>query len=82
MSDNMEIRRLVGRCSNGCEADGGKRWHIVIGDKALCGAEPGRRSAGWSAVETEQATCPRCLKRAGITAARAAADVAKARGET
>ena len=61
---------LAGRCANGAEQDGGTRWHAVPAEswKALCGAEPGRRSAGWGPwdrreAEGQEVTCPRCLKR-------------------
>jgi len=65
------VRMLAGRCANGAELDSGTRWHAVpIGDHgmswtALCGAEPGRRSAGWShwIVSGQAVTCPRCLKK-------------------
>lgn len=65
------LRYLAGRCANGAEADGGLLWHAVDTEnkwKALCGAEPGRRSAGWAPWDPEDAegkavTCPRCLKR-------------------
>lgn len=60
---------LAGRCANGSELDSGTRWHAVpLGEhglswSALCGAEPGRRSAGWSSwtVRGQAVTCPRCL---------------------
>ena len=29
----------------------------------LCGAKPGRRSAGWSSYPGEQVTCPKCLRK-------------------
>jgi hypothetical protein len=58
---------LAGRCRNGAERDHGTRWHAVPigGYKALCGAEPGRRSVGWSSgrIEDQGVTCPRCKKR-------------------
>ncbi len=57
---------LAGRCRDGRQADGGHLWHAVSGWKALCGAAPGRRSAGWApwdeAERTHQVTCPRCKK--------------------
>jgi hypothetical protein len=64
----MIAARLTGRCANGAERDGGRRWHALtaysVFGKALCGAQPGRRSAGWdwSSVRME-VTCPKCLKR-------------------
>lgn len=62
--------RLMGRCANGNEADGGTKYHIKGPShwKALCGAQPGRRSAGWADYADarkpiEQATCTKCLER-------------------
>lgn len=52
---------LAGRCANGAERDGGTLYHAVRGWRALCGAEPGRASAGWSSHLGTKATCPRCL---------------------
>lgn len=60
-----EPRRLTGRCSNGAERDGGVVYHAVAGWKAACGAEPGRRSAGWSQHGGEAVTCPKCLAATG-----------------
>ena len=59
-----KIRRLTGRCANGAERDGGSRWHAIstISGSALCGAFPGRRSAGWGMTRGDYVTCPRCLK--------------------
>lgn len=64
---------LAGRCSNGAERDRGTLTHDVdYGDRnpndahfgeALCGAKPGRRSAGWS-ISTQSVNCPRCGKKA------------------
>lgn len=66
--------RLAGRCADGGERDGGRRIHVVLSEpglcapsagRALCGAEPGRRSAGWVEVDgPEQPTCPRCRRAA------------------
>lgn len=57
--------RLAGRCANGAEADGGRIYHAVVRGSwsALCGAKPGRRSAGWSSYPGETVTCSRCAKR-------------------
>jgi hypothetical protein len=62
--------RLLGRCANGNEADGGRIYHIKGAShwKALCGAQPGRRSAGWAdhpdaTKPVEQSTCLKCLER-------------------
>jgi hypothetical protein len=58
-----KIRQMAGRCANGAERDHGARWHAINAytGKALCGATPGRRSAGWSMYRGESVTCPRCL---------------------
>jgi hypothetical protein len=63
----MQPRRLTGRGWNGAERDGGAVWHAVAEasspfGKALCGAQPGLRSNGWT-EPGERVTCPRCLKR-------------------
>lgn len=61
--------RMLGRCANGNEADGGRRYHAIRKDRlsyaAVCGAAPGRRSAGWAdypdALRAVAAVdCPRC----------------------
>lgn len=57
------IARLSGRCGDGAERDGGTRYHAVAGWRALCGAAPGRASAGWSEHEGHAVTCPRCEKK-------------------
>jgi hypothetical protein len=59
-----------GRCFNGAHRDAGTIVHIIQGEepngywggKALCGAEPGRRSYGWSKTEKET-NCQKCIKR-------------------
>lgn len=69
---------LSGRCSNGWERDQGSRVHAVPysaglerGDytigKALCGAKPGPRSAGWTCRTDMAVSCPRCLKKMQAT---------------
>lgn len=74
----MKPAQLMGRLANGFEADSGTRIHLVPdgtghygAGKALCGAEPGRRSGGWDVDHYigREATCPRCLKRAAKEAA-------------
>lgn len=61
--------RMMGRCSNGNEADGGRKYHALRKDglnhQAVCGAAPGPRSAGWAdypdAVRpVADVSCPRC----------------------
>ncbi len=58
-------RHMLGRCANGYERDSGRLSHAVRADnwQSLCGAEPGRRSAGWSEYADESVTCPRCLRK-------------------
>jgi hypothetical protein len=65
-----EIRTsyLAGRCANGAERDGGTLYHAIpVGSwTAVCGARPGKRSAGWSESGFErqhEVTCPKCAKR-------------------
>lgn len=64
-SDTIQALRLAGRCANGAERDGGSIWHAVRHQAwaALCGAAPGRRSAGWSTHVGEYVTCPKCLRK-------------------
>lgn len=59
------ITQLIGRACSGAELGHGTRNHAVPLDSytALCGAHPGRRSAGWSSYEEDAVTCPRCLKK-------------------
>lgn len=61
------ISRMSGRCNEG-ERDGGKRYHAVplngnCHAKAICGAQPGRRSVGWSEHVGVAVTCPSCLRK-------------------
>lgn len=62
---------LAGRCANGYERGRGFRVHAVPRSnelerngycltRALCGAKPGPRSAGWSYFGQRAVTCPRC----------------------
>lgn len=68
--NKYEPRMLLGRLSNGCESDHGKKIHACepgktaayCRGKALCGAEPGKRSAGWSDIENSPVNCSKCLK--------------------
>lgn len=62
---------LLGKLANGAERDKGRLWHALPtagGIKALCGAQPGRRSAGWGPhheghADGQRITCRKCLKR-------------------
>lgn len=66
--DGLEPRYLIGRAASGAQLGGGTLYHATdsgaygIG-KALCGKQPGRRSAGWSCYPGKSVTCPRCLKK-------------------
>lgn len=53
--------RLMGR---GADQDFSPRYHALApGDsKALCGAEPGHRSPGWSSWESSEPTCLVCIR--------------------
>lgn len=57
----------IGRCANGAERDGGHIRHAIDNGAwtAVCGAKPGRASAGWSheAEPADKVNCPRCLKK-------------------
>jgi hypothetical protein len=68
---------LMGRLASGQELGAGVRVHAVPGTtqhyghgKALCGAEPGRRSGGWDVefYAGKPVTCPRCVKKVRATA--------------
>ena len=67
---NNVIKSGTARSKHGAEKDRGIVVHIVIGEepngywggKALCGAEPGRRSNGWFSVE-KGATCEKCISK-------------------
>ena len=56
------ITHLAGRARSGGDSVG-KVTHLVESFywKALCGKEPGRRSAGWSEYNDNELTCPRCI---------------------
>lgn len=59
---------LSGRCADGAQRDGGRRYHLVPQDRipwgrALCGAKPGRTSGCGFVADDRPATCARCLKR-------------------
>jgi hypothetical protein len=59
--------RKIGRCANGAERGKGFVYHAVENGRwqALCGAQPGRLSAGWQnePEPLEKVTCPKCLKK-------------------
>lgn len=60
--------KLSGRCANGFERDRGSVIHALPAGTeywgtALCGAKPGRRSAGWAAMQGSSLTCVACAKK-------------------
>lgn len=64
----MIVARLAGRCANGAELDGGRKYHLLERysefGKALCGAKPGRTSGGWSQpYGDKEATCQDCIRK-------------------
>ena len=61
-SVTVKPRRLSGRCSSGSEGGGGTLFHAVAYRVALCGARPGRQSAGWSHDKGVKVTCTKCLR--------------------
>ncbi len=64
--------KLAGRCTNGLERGQGRNLHAVsaaevrrssgFAGKAMCGAQPGRRSVGWTVCESQPVTCTRCQR--------------------
>lgn len=67
MPPTKEIQplRLAGRCADGAERDSGRLHHAVpyYQLSALCGARPGRLSAGWGSEAGESVTCLRCIRK-------------------
>lgn len=64
--------KLAGRCANSFELDHGCIIHAIPKQvdssypyygSAICGAKPGRRSAGFYFAPTAPITCPKCLRR-------------------
>jgi uncharacterized paraquat-inducible protein A len=65
-NQGYRVQSLGGRCRNGAERDHGRLFHAVPIEsyQALCGAEPGRTSVGWSDWgRWEEVTCSCCQKR-------------------
>ena len=63
-----EPRYLIGRATSGSQRGGGTLYHATESGpyglgRALCGAKPGRRSAGWSNLPGTDVTCTRCLSK-------------------
>lgn len=70
MNNEIFYTYLVGRNRTATERTG-TLMHAIEGDgksypmfgKAICGAQPSRRSNGWSEYRADAATCPKCLKK-------------------
>ena len=70
---SLQPAMLAGRCADGMERGHGVRVHGLLNvrrnfftdvyGEALCGAKPGRRSAGWTALDGREITCQRCLRK-------------------
>lgn len=62
---DLQYLRLAGRCADGAERGKGSLFHAVeIGKSAaLCGAKPGRHSAGWSFSNGVVLTCQKCIRK-------------------
>jgi len=63
-AQGYQVRSLSGRCADGFEGGHGTLFHAVEFENyvAVCGAKPGRRSAGWSMWgHGKDVTCPRCI---------------------
>lgn len=59
---------LAGRCASGAQGGRGRRVHglldgLTLFGAAMCGAEPGRQSGGWSKPIDPTITCPRCRRK-------------------
>ena len=70
MTETLFAVRMLGRCANGYERDGGVKYHAKprYGWAAICGAKPGKRSAGWSDYPDTMkpvtfVTCPQCRRK-------------------
>lgn len=61
----FRITHLAGQCRSGSDSRG-YVTHLVIGWKAACGKEPGKRSAGWSEYNDHEITCPKCKRLAEV----------------
>ena len=61
----LMARYKIGRCANGAERGSGYVRHAVNGWTAVCGAKPGRSSAGWSheGETLDKVSCQICRKR-------------------
>ena len=85
----MKPAALMGRLANGFERGAGTRIHLVDDDveqyahgRALCGAQPGRRSCGWDVDHYigQAVSCPVCCARSNRRALRQLEVMTKALG--
>jgi len=58
---DYRFTHLAGRCRSGADQTG-HVVHVLVSGRALCGREPGARSAGWSTYNDQEITCPKCNK--------------------
>jgi hypothetical protein len=65
LEKKIRIKCLAGRLAHGFEGGKGNIFHGVVEGVAVCGAKPGRRSAGWVPFDGDgkEITCPKCLRR-------------------
>lgn len=67
-TESLEVLSMAGLCNNGANRTSGRLYHLVPtgSNVALCGARPGRRSAGWYTWDDNrpsEATCRNCITR-------------------
>jgi hypothetical protein len=64
-AQGYEVMAMLGRLADGFQSDHGTRYHAVKfgSQRAMCGAQPGKRSVGWSEYHGKDVTCPRCIKK-------------------
>ena len=58
----FRFTHLAGRCRSGNDTTG-KVVHALVDGIALCGKQPGRRSAGWSEYNDRFLTCEKCKEK-------------------
>jgi hypothetical protein len=70
--DKIAIATKGGRAANGFQRDQGSVTHAIPNgadygfQKALCGTEPGRRSIGWTGIESkryQKVICEKCKRK-------------------
>jgi hypothetical protein len=58
---NYRIAHKLGRLRSGADHTG-IVTHAVIGNNALCGNNPNKKSVGWSEYDDKILTCEKCLR--------------------